>query len=247
LVVASRLAGYAGAPLPGRYAEVELEPFTPADVTAYVDAWQMPAPVRAGLAGRLADPAIAGMARVPLLLAMLCDLALAGEELPATRAGLYNRMLRRFLRAEQRGTDAEGRAEEQRLLDLLPPLAAHFADTPAGWVDRMPGDHILAVLRTAPGFAELQADPAEVLDRLSAGAGVLVPAGDARRGADPPYLFAHRTLAEYLTAAHLAAAGDGWREAVTEHVWFDPDWEQVIPLLGALLAEPEQLLPEFRS
>ncbi len=55
------------------------------------------------------------------------------------------------------------------------------------------------------------------------------------------YLFLHRTFAEYLTAEHLAVSGT-WRDAVDKHQWFDPEWEQVILLLGGLLQHPEDLL-----
>ena len=91
-VLTSRIAGYRGSPLSGAR-EVELQAFTPQDVTAAVAAWQLPAPAAARVLARVKDPAVAGMTRVPLLLALLCSLVAKpdSQQLPATRGELYER------------------------------------------------------------------------------------------------------------------------------------------------------------
>jgi hypothetical protein len=104
--------------------------------------------------------------------------------------------------------DASNGVNEQRLLGVLRPLAAWFAHMPGGWVDRMSADQICEALRDAgAAFDELSVDAATVLHWLSVDAGILLRAGDTRAGEDPPYLFLHRTFAEYLTAAHHVAQG----------------------------------------
>lgn len=89
-ILTSRIAGYRGSPLPDA-CEVELQAFTSQDVTAATTAWRLPPPVRARVLARAKDPAVAGMIRVPLLLALLCSLAAElpdGQQLPATRGAV---------------------------------------------------------------------------------------------------------------------------------------------------------------
>jgi HEAT repeat protein len=244
-VITSRIAGYTGPPLPDA-AEVELQPYTPDDVQGFIRAWQLPPAGERRLADRAnGDRAVAAMTRVPLLLAMLCSLASrpGGQALPATRADLYERLLRWFLTRAHRAADdsaepARTEVEVEALLGVLAPVAFTFAASRDGWTDRIPaGDLLNAIRATGPALSDLRMTAVQVLTALSADAGVLVPDGDPTAGRSPGYLFLHRTFAEYLTARHLATlpAAD-WQALVAEHQWFDPDWEQVIPMLGAQLS-----------
>ena len=243
-VLTSRIAGYRGSPLPDA-CEVELQAFTPLDVTAAIAAWQLPPPATARVLARAKDPAVAGMTRIPLLLALLCSLAAElpdGQQLPATRGELYDRVLRWFLtrahRAEERPSHPElGADEVDALLEILAPVAFHFATLPAGWTDLMPADQLRTAIRLAGrAFTERNRPAGDIVRELSTGAGILVPAGNPSAGRRPSYLFLHRTVAEYLVARHLATlpAAD-WLEVVDQHLWFDPDWAEVIPLLGGQL------------
>ncbi len=243
-VITSRIAGYTGPPLPGA-AEVELQPFTTEDVKQVIGAWGLPPAAERELLGRAGDPAVAAMARVPLLLAMLCALAAAqpaGRELPATRGELYERMLRWFLTGAHRGADDPATTpltdlEVEGLLQLLAPVAYTFAARPGGWTDLMPsGDLLRAIRESGPAFTDLGRPATQVLLDLSAGAGILVPDRDPTDGRSPRYLFLHRTFTEYLTARHLATLpAPDWLAIVTQHQWFDPDWQAVVPMLGGLL------------
>ena len=244
-VITSRIAGYTGAPVPDAH-EVELQAFTPDDVVAAIDAWRLPPVAAAQLRARLRDPAAGAMARIPLLLALLCSLAAqaaAREALPRTRGQLYERVLRWFLTGAHRSLDNLGApvrddVEVEALLQILAPLAFTFATQPAGWTDLMPSDNLLNAIRSAgPAFTDLGRAAKDVLRELSVGAGVLVPDGDPSAGRSPRYLFLHRTVAEYLTARHLATlpAAD-WLAVVGQHQWFDPDWAEVIPMLGERLS-----------
>ena len=246
-VITSRIAGYTGPPLPGAQ-EVELQAFTNDDVVEAMTAWEVSPQVADRLRNRLGDPAIAEMARIPLLLALLCSLAAQlpdGEALPRTRGRLYERVLRWFLTGAHRSPDdpdapALDDLEVETLLEILAPLACAFATQPEGWTDLMPRQSLLNVIRSvgAP-FTELHRAASEVVRDLSVGAGVLVPEGDPSAGRSPRYLFLHRTIAEYLTARHLATLPKAdWLSIVDQHRWFDPDWTEVLPMLG------EQLSPD---
>jgi HEAT repeat protein len=246
-VITSRLAGYTGSPLPGAQ-EVELQAFTSDEAAAAIDTWRLSPDTASQLRDRLRDPATGAMACVPLLLALLCSLAAqvpGREALPRSRGQLYERVLQWFLTGTHRSADdseapARDNVEVEALLQILAPLAYTFATWPAGWTDLMPSDRILNAIRAAgPAFTELHRPAKDVLRELSVGAGVLVPDSDPSAGRSVRYLFLHRTVAEYLTARHLATLPEAdWLAVVGQHQWFDPDWAEVIPMLG------ERLSPE---
>jgi hypothetical protein len=198
----------------------------------------------ARLRDRLADPATGSMARIPLLLALLCSLAAetGGEALPATRGQLFERVLRWFLTGAHRRLDDPSAplrddVEVEALLQILAPLALTFATKPTGWTDLMPADGLLNAIRAAgPAFTDRHCPAGDVLRELSVGAGVLVPDGDPSGGRSPPYLFLHRCVAEYLTARHMATLPPAdWLAIVRQHELSDSGWAEVIPLLGERL------------
>jgi predicted NACHT family NTPase len=139
-VITSRIAGYTGSPLPGAR-EVELQAFTSADVAAAIKAWRLPPAATSQVRDWLRDPATRAMARIPMLLALLCSLAAqapGSQALPATRGQLYERVLRWFLTGTHRSPDDLGapsrdNLEVEALLQILAPLAFSFAIQPAGW------------------------------------------------------------------------------------------------------------------
>jgi HEAT repeat protein len=85
-------------------------------------------------------------------------------------------------------------------------------------------------------FVDLGISRPAVLGQLVQ-AGILVQAGNPAEG-EQDYMFLHRAIAEYLAARCLRDLSAEHRmEAVARHLWFDPDWAGVFPLLGGLLAE----------
>lgn len=241
----SRIAGYVSVPaLSPVVTEYELQPLTSCDVSALITAWGLPAGLAARLREQLDDGALAEVARIPLIAALLCATARDGDDLPDYAAGIYERVLRRFLAQENRWPHAPELEPTQidQLIGMLVPLAFHFATRPEGWTDRMPASQITAVMRSlGPVFTELGQDAAAVLRDLSVRAGVLVPAFTQRAGHNPPYLFLHRAITEFLVAQYLASlARAEWLEAVREHMWFDTDWQPVIALLGAAFIQQER-------
>lgn len=251
VVVTSRLAGYTGAPLQvADVSHVELMPFAPTDAEMFIDAWFPVAMDAQRVRDQIrANAALQGLSRIPLLLTLLCVLATdSSEQLPTRRNELYERILRRFLAREHRPVDQRPADWEiDRKLELLQHIAQVFADHPDGWTDLMWPDDIRDAIRgSGVPYQELRAcgkDPGSLLQEFSVDDGVLIPASRTTGGMSVPYLFLHRTFHEYLVARNLAGLSETprWR-VIDAHLWFDPDWEQVIALLGGQLSRPEWLL-----
>ena len=242
-VLTTRLAGYSGPPVPQAH-EIELLPFTADDARAAIQAWDLAGPAAARVSGLLAVPALAALTRIPLLLALVRSLAADPPDqqvLPETRAGLYEAVVWQFLSGAHRSADPGARApairpaDRQSLLRVLTRIAMTFAVTDRGWIDRMPYPEIAAAIRGAQDAAD-DGPASAVLNRLADEIGILVPAGNPAVR-EQPYLFLHRTIAEYLVARHLRDLPQPERMSIVEsHQWFDPDWAEVIPMLGGLLA-----------
>ena len=213
---------------PGTFSVVELLPFTRTDVASVVSTWGLRADLTERVRAQIKDPSLAKMARIPLLTALLCAAAESdAEELPAYQAGIYERVLRRFLAQENRWPQTpEAEATEiDQLIGLLAPIAFHFAAQPEGWTDRMPANQITDVMRSVgPIFTELGRDAATILRDLSVRAGVShsggrcstgvatavpVPAPDLRRVSDrlARGVAATRQLAEHRGRASVVRSG----------------------------------------
>jgi HEAT repeat protein len=113
--------------------------------------------------------------------------------------------------------------------------AFHFASLAEGWADQMLGAQVMSVIRSLePLFTEAGGDAAAILRRLSVESGVLVPVVTPGSGRNPLYQFLHRSIAEYLVAWHLATLPRAeWLETVRDHLFFDPDWQPALSMLGA--------------
>jgi len=90
----------------------------------------------------------------------------------------------------------------------------------------------LEELRKSDSFYGQQA---ETLIRRLLQDGVLIKANDE---SDPDYLFLHRTFHEYLTACALVQR-EGWLKQALQKI-YDPEWLQVLILLGGKLETPGQ-------
>ncbi|MCZ4120356.1 NACHT domain-containing protein [Streptomyces sp. H39-S7] len=246
LVATSRAANYTGPPTSARSTvEADLLPIGRAEVSTLIDLWGLPASAAAALRDRVAyDAAAAALVEAPLMAALLCGLAEEEDELPAQPSAVLERVVRRFLGAENRwpATPVVEPAEVDRLISVLAPLAHAFASDPEGWRDRMSGQRILTVLRgraqelTAAGY-----DAAGALRVFSVDAGMLSPAADHRPGADVPYLFVHRYFAVFLVAVHLSELplGDLIDELAEDRCLHD-EWPTAIGMTGGILARQDR-------
>jgi hypothetical protein len=245
-VIASRLAGYPGVPVPGAR-EVELLAFTPEQTRAAIQAWQLGRAGTARLTARLSDPALAGMAKIPLLLAFLCSLTAQLPEsasLPSTRASLDEAIVWRLASGGHHGADPGGHAalgdrDRQRVLDALGRVAVAAAQSPRGWLDQIPY-RLLTQTLADPGTASVGTDLVDLVERSGS-------IGNPALG-EQAYMFLHRTIAEYLVARHLRVLPSADRiEIVERHRWFDPDWAVVIPLLVGLLGSRPDTAPDAQA
>ncbi|MFF2842521.1 HEAT repeat domain-containing protein [Paenarthrobacter sp. NPDC057981] len=176
-----------------------------------------------------------GLLRTPLLLTFACALADEDEDIPDSRAGLYERILNLLLDDYHRRGERQASTKIQNLslkdradlLRVLGDIALSFAEHPDGWKDRMLADEIFDVISSAKGESEVDALRAAVQS------GILIPSGINRLGGAPAYYFIHRTVAEYLVAKNLAhKKGIRWQELLERHLWFDKDWDEVLSLIG---------------
>jgi HEAT repeat protein len=236
--IASRIAGYSSIPAPaGTVSVYELQPFPDDEVSRLIEAWELPADVAARVREYASAESTAGMTRIPLLVTLLCAAAHSDADLPRFTAGIYERVLRSFLAQENRWPQVpeSDSSDIDQLLGILAPLAFHFASLPEGWADQMLGAQVMSVIRSLdPLFTEAGGDAAAILRRLSVESGVLVPVVTPGSGRNRLYQFLHRSIAEYLVAWHLATLPRAeWLETVRDHLFFDPDWQPALSMLGA--------------
>lgn len=246
-ILTSRIAGYMK-PQGLEATEVELQPFTHNEVHAYVDAWVLDQQSREKVRKQLKTPSFMGMARIPLLLNFICSVASQPESLPRSRNELYDRMLDELLGDHHRLRERTDTTTQTRLDDadqgelrrILPLIALHFANTPKGWVDRMPAKELGQVV------ADAEPKISDVIPKCVK-SGILTRAGIEELSNRPDYFFLHRTFAEYLVAMAIASQHNGWQTILHKHLWFDQDWVQVLPLIGASMRDPGPYLTQLLS
>lgn len=245
IILSSRITGYRR-PQGISLNEVELQPFSPAEVHSYVRACRLNTGARARLKQQLEKPSFMGLARIPLLLTFICSIASKADSLPRSRKELYERILEHLLSDTHRLRErpaytnqvALGDNEKDEIRRVLSLIALSFADTPAGWIDRMPA----AELRKAANDAAPKI--ADVVDSC-AKVGILVLAGVDPVSA-PAYFFLHRTFAEHLVAQAVAEQTTDWRALVDKHL-ADDEWQHVLPLVAANMANPSPYLEHLLS
>jgi hypothetical protein len=259
LVATSRIVGFTGLDLADR-AVVTLEPFSPADVRAYVVAWtrayrvwenlsreaaELDRPVADREAERLlgvlqADERLSGLARNPLLLSTMALVHRAEGALPAHRVQLYDLLARALCETwSQARRIATGTAATAPRIDFeaeaIPVLGRL-----ALWLHENHGTGAApeAEVRReiAAALEEERGVPAEEAERSAAEMLRLV--GDDRQILVPrgPGLFGflHLTFEEFFAAAYLHAKERFEEEA--ERRWFDPRWEEVLLLGTGMIA-----------
>jgi len=165
----------------------------------------------------------------PLLLTLLCAVALANGQIPHKRPEFYQRCLEVLLRRYTHKTGRAAPVQEPEALRLLQEVAHGLhearrrdglsAEAFAAWASRRADRSGRA--RVGP------VEAAELLAWLHQHAGVLT-----KRGPDD-YGFSHLTFQEYLSAQHIAYGGQEPIEALADR-FGDPWWQEVTLLCLAL-------------
>jgi hypothetical protein len=215
----------------------ELQPLRyPDDVESFIQHWFAGQPARGqDLTAQIARrPGLQQAANVPLILAFYCIVAGSGP-LPEFRRDLYTRVLRRMLTGRWRGDD-DRQPDADTCLRTLDTWAWHGATSnhPVSgvgmWADDIPTERL--PLRESDAYA---------LDHVATPVGPPdVDTGKILRR------FIHRSIREHLVAAHVASLPrDQAVKALLPHLWYDPDWENVIPSALAQHPERDQLVRDL--
>ena len=212
----------------------ELQPLRyPDDVEPVIQRWFADQPAHGeALAAQIARRiSLQQAATVPLILAFYC--ILGGQQLPESRHELYSQVINRMLHAPWR------------------PGSGHPPDL----------EKCRAVLRTwawegtqknhrVSGVGQWEDDISTRQAKLSAAGQVAVDHIAAPRGRpdfdtdETRRCFVHRSIREHLVADHIATnrSVDEAVEDLMPHLWFDQDWEYVVPAALAMHPERNQLL-----
>jgi len=249
ILLTSRLVGYPGPPFPPpQDGELELLPFNRHEQQMFVRKWFAGQPERGDLFLRKLreNLQLKGLAQVPLLLALMCRLFDVNDELPKSRADLYEACVWGILTREWKTPCSGDTVYFHSKVHLMEEVAFELfsAEKECFYLD-----DLLSVLQDQPRLGQNQHDKhAERLVTELQEDGLLIKAGDA---VNPPYLFLHLTFQEYLTACALARRTrpvdlngqqvPEWLKLVKPHL-FDPRWEEVIRLLASKLKDATLLI-----
>jgi predicted MPP superfamily phosphohydrolase len=265
LLLTSRIVGYNATHLSvPKLQELELLAFNSPQTESFVSVWFGDDTQAANqcLAMLRQNPQMRGLARIPLMLTLLCRTYLECKEkhcdFPTRRVELYDCCLRGLLRdwREEKEAREISDAYVDAVLELL--HAVGYTLFVEGYEQFGESDLRRQIITWRAGLKykhELdERDATSIIAELKRD-GVLITAGE-HRGA--PLLFLHRTFHEYLTACALAATVNdqkkGWGaeiesqgERVSVHQLVDRKagdsrWQEVIVLLAGRLQNPAPLL-----
>ena len=253
VLLTSRIVGYDGSPIPDAR-ELELFAFDWPQIEAFARAWFGDA--EPFLAMLRQNPQVQGLARIPLMLTLMCR---AHEEqrqhpaaptersgAPTRRVQIYSLCLRGLLRdwKEEKERRDIGDGYVEAVLEVLAPAAyALFAGGHEQFGEGLLREEVWVALGGLGAGHELAGrDATSVITELKR-AGILITTGEHRAA---PLLFLHRTFHEFLAARALArrVKSERWlaiAAQVDRKAW-RPAWQEVIVLLAGQLADPLPLL-----
>ncbi len=217
----------------GDVTEVELAPFERREQNAF--ARNFPPGIGAsGLQQALAgNYPLRQACSSPLLLAFVCLLLAEGEDLSvASRVTVYAKVLRRLLSGEWRQVTPVWRGNdflEERVFSFLESAAwAIFQEAPE------------ANRFTLAQWERIGPEPVNGLLMALVGCGVIDSAGFNDLG-ERCWSFLHRTLLEFLAGRAMAKEPD-WLIDAKKHLWYAPEWMEVLTFLAAHLSDATPLL-----
>ena len=215
---------------------VELMAFDQKQVTGFIERWFATDKERKTklLETIRQEPALSTFARLPLQLALLCQIASTSETIPTQRAKLCETILNRLLSPLGKQEQAQGQTESSQAdtWTLLEYIAWHFATLHGHWRDLFPARECYQVAQEASWNPSLMAlsISAHVLQRVSS-------------EQDGHLRFLHSAFQEYLVARHLAHQPLAqWRKQVLAQCWSGSHWMRVMMLLAGCLQDPNPLL-----
>jgi hypothetical protein len=259
IFITSRIAGYERLAIGAN--EWELVAFTPEQVKTFTEVFFRSVPGQEDKAAAIqaslqSNPRVMGLARIPLLLALLCRLYSEKPVLPNRRVEIYEQTLEGLLWDWRRDEGEEkDRTEEEFSLEdkkeVLSQLSLKLF-LESSRVDAWKLSDLEKKIRTIPGAPRSKSKAQRLVAQLIRD-GVLV-----REGEKPGSLvrFIHLTFHEFLAASALATVvnDNGWQAKIAvgakhytiEHIidkksW-DPDWQEVISLSAGKLSDPDGLL-----
>jgi hypothetical protein len=247
-VVTSRLIGYRQNQLSGSFKEIQLAPFDPDQVLAFLTKWHQAVDQVSNAVGgdeeaiRRAtelwnaireSPGTRRLATNPLLLTIIALVSWRGTKLPNRRVELYQIATETLLEnwpLRQRGQDL--RAYE--LLSILEPVA--FEIFTSGHANAISEFDLRPIVERkvceVQGVAstEAQSLSREVLEKIEKHTGFFVERGTDQSGRSI-YGFLHLTFAEYLAGRYLS---EQWSTspAILDPYAHDPRWREVILLMA---------------
>ncbi|WP_275703371.1 NACHT domain-containing protein [Tessaracoccus caeni] len=212
---------------------VNLEPLTWDDVPPFVSTWFADDPPRGeALIQHLdSDWRLRELATVPLLLSFYCRLA--GDNpvdapLPLRKHDLYDTVIRRLIAGKWRTDEATRKVAE-----------AYAVLTRWAWDAVKDVNHFTGSRRWGETFEPGEAAPDDLRHAVDSVAPEVASDDEGNRF----HAFRHRTILEHLVAAHIAGLKP--KKALKEllpHLWFDPDWEEVVPRAIAMHKQRDELL-----
>ncbi|MGE0821747.1 MAG: HEAT repeat domain-containing protein [Candidatus Binatia bacterium] len=247
ILLTSRIVGYGRSPIPTA-AELELLAFDLPQTESFVRVWFGANPETATrfLSTLDQNPQVRGLARIPLMLALMCRSYQEKQlNFSTRRVDLYDCCLRGLLGdwkydEEERREPKVDEENSEPMLELLQTVGyTLFIEGHEQFRAPLLRKKIGEWLATLPQWHEFFArNPTSLIAELKRD-GILITIGEHR---DAPFLFLHRTFHEYLAASALAQ--QGWEtiaELIDHKAWL-PEWQEIIVLLAGQLPDPEPLL-----
>ena len=214
----------------------ELQPLCyPDDVEPFIKRWFAERPEWGDvLAAQIASrPSLQEAVAVPLILAFYCIVG-GSEPLPDFRHDLYTRVVKRMLTGRWRGGQ-DARIDVDTCLRTLRAWAWSGAiNNPISGIGAWVDDIIT-------GPCMLSGPDEDALDHVATPLGPAnVDTGFTSRR------FIHRSIREHLVAEYVGSLSVGDAvEAILPHLWYDPDWEHVVPAALAMHPEHDRLLRDL--
>jgi formylglycine-generating enzyme required for sulfatase activity len=261
-VVTCRTAGWEERLLPAEFTRVLIRDFDPADTRRFVAGWYRAVLTQKVLVQRvmseegrrraMADAerradreaqalietlednlGLAELARNPMILSLIALVHSRRTKLPEGRAKLYQECLEILLEVWDR-EDKEFAADSMSLNAKETVLKQIAYDFHHRAVTESDAQHLERLIAPLLPDLDCSLSASEVLRQIEERSGILV-----ERALDR-YVFAHRTLQEYLTAKTLAAAPNRYGE-ILQHLHDEP-WREVILLYVGLIDDATPLV-----